>query len=315
MKYYYIDIETTGLEYPQHEIIEIAIINDDGETVFHSLFRPQCNTCEGSSHITGISDEMVKNAPKWDDLKSQVCALLDGAVVIIFNSAFDAQFLGSALYKSKVICAMKLFSRLYGEWSEKYKNWKWQSLRTAVQHITGESYHTAHRAEPDAMDCRTVFNWCIDKMIENDAAGAENRRKNINATFFKRWKGAHFPDADPITPQRIATFRQMMGCEDIESVFQGIMAGALPYDPPKGGFIAYFDRVRNAKRIPIFVTNDPTSGCQFYRLWKNQFGGGTSKYYLVGNFQSEKTGHFAVTESDFKAFKRLNKLLQGVQKN
>ena len=66
-KYYIVlDIETTWLSKYKHQITEIAAIKFDGENVldkFHTLVNPQRNIPSMITKLTGITNEMVKDAP------------------------------------------------------------------------------------------------------------------------------------------------------------------------------------------------------------------------------------------------------------
>ena len=80
------DSETTGLE---GYLVEIGIIDRDGQQVFHSLVNPQCEIEAGAQEVHGISADDVKNAPTFADIEPQLRALLEYKNVVIYNAGFD----------------------------------------------------------------------------------------------------------------------------------------------------------------------------------------------------------------------------------
>jgi DNA polymerase III epsilon subunit-like protein len=60
----YLDLETTGLDQQQDEILEIGLLDDDGRVVLHSLVRPERHGL-GAQAIHGIRPEDVEVAPPW----------------------------------------------------------------------------------------------------------------------------------------------------------------------------------------------------------------------------------------------------------
>ena len=68
-----IDVETTG--YPKNKITDISIFSTDGKSIikeFHSLVNPSTTIPRNITRLTGISDETVKDAPKFFEIAKQV---------------------------------------------------------------------------------------------------------------------------------------------------------------------------------------------------------------------------------------------------
>ena len=58
------DLETTGLNPAEDEILEAAIVTTDGDILFESRFKPACVTeWPKAQNVNGISPEMVADAP------------------------------------------------------------------------------------------------------------------------------------------------------------------------------------------------------------------------------------------------------------
>ena len=81
-----LDSETTGLK---GYLVEIGLIDRDGQQVFHSLVNPQCPIETGAQEIHGISADEVKNAPTFADIEPQLRELLEYKNVVIYNAGFD----------------------------------------------------------------------------------------------------------------------------------------------------------------------------------------------------------------------------------
>ena len=78
----YLDTETTGLE-RFDEIIEISIVDDEGQVVFESLVKPSQPIPYSATMVHGITDEAVQSARAWPIVCQQVReALLQLEVVL-----------------------------------------------------------------------------------------------------------------------------------------------------------------------------------------------------------------------------------------
>ncbi len=100
--YTVIDIETTGLEPRYDEIIEISCIkyrNDAEIEKYHSLVKPECRWSDGSiltdfiSNLTGITDDMLYNAPSFKDIADDIHNFIKNEVLVGHNIKFDISFL------------------------------------------------------------------------------------------------------------------------------------------------------------------------------------------------------------------------------
>lgn len=95
-KYSVIDIETTGGQREGHKIIEIAIINLDGVEVvekFSTLINPEKNIPWGITRLTGITNEMVVDAPKFYEVAKKIVELTENRIFIAHNVFFDYNFI------------------------------------------------------------------------------------------------------------------------------------------------------------------------------------------------------------------------------
>lgn len=170
--YVVIDTETTGLG-EDAEIIEIAIINMRGEVLLDTLVKPTKPVPPEVTEINHITNEMVAHAPAWREVFPKVLEIITNHKWLAWNSAFDARMLQqtcfhsdifagkSAYYGSLVtsrihtshIDAKAVYNQWYGEFDEKHKAFKRQSLATAAARH-GVSVEGAHRA---LADCKMVL--------------------------------------------------------------------------------------------------------------------------------------------------------------
>lgn len=91
-KYLILDTETTGL-HPLDEIVEISIINTKGDILFNSLIKPTQNIPEEATNIHGITDDMVWDAPTWDEVWNQIKEIMMNKTLLIYNSSFDVRMI------------------------------------------------------------------------------------------------------------------------------------------------------------------------------------------------------------------------------
>ena len=84
-EYAIVDIETTGGNASGSRITEIAIVIHDGATVidrFETLVNPQKEIPLPIFALTGINNDMVRDAPIFDDIAEKVFELLTNRVFV-----------------------------------------------------------------------------------------------------------------------------------------------------------------------------------------------------------------------------------------
>ena len=99
MKFAVIDIETTGNQ-PKDEIIQIGLVLiEDMEIVerYTTLINPGIGIPSFISELTGITDEMVADAPRMEEVLPIVMSKLQGRVLVAHNAGFDVAFLQKSL--------------------------------------------------------------------------------------------------------------------------------------------------------------------------------------------------------------------------
>lgn len=95
-KYIAFDIETTGLDPMYDEIIEIGAIKiEDGKEIetFSTLIKPEYEIDEFITELTGITNEMVMDAPKINEVLPKFMDFIKDSVILGHNVNFDINFI------------------------------------------------------------------------------------------------------------------------------------------------------------------------------------------------------------------------------
>ena len=97
-----LDFETTGLSPSKDRVIEIGMIKTDGSgrpiAFWQTLVHPEGPV--GATHIHGITDNDVKNSPKFSEVSSEIVKRLRGQSIVGHNVTFDHSFLEAELARS-----------------------------------------------------------------------------------------------------------------------------------------------------------------------------------------------------------------------
>ncbi len=160
-----LDTETTGLG-DDAEIVEISVINAQGDVLLNSLVKPSKRIPAEATAVNGITDEMVAGAPTWDQLHQQFTDIMSSTEqpLVIYNDAYDIRILNNtariygispAYFTSGFVrnydhvdCAMHLYAEFYGQWDDYRDQYKWQKLTNAVKQC-GLEVEGAHRSLSD----------------------------------------------------------------------------------------------------------------------------------------------------------------------
>ncbi|HIH8965823.1 3'-5' exonuclease [Serratia marcescens] len=169
-----LDTETTGLD-DKAEIIEIAVIDATGKVLLNTLVKPSKPIPAEATAIHGITDEMVKDAPTWPEVSPQLCSLISGKTIAIYNAEYDLRLLEQTdrIWKvtpkisvtPQIVCAMHEYAEFYGQKSDR-GGYKWQKLTAAAEQQGVIIEGTPHRA---LSDCLTTLG-----VIKAMAAGGSS---------------------------------------------------------------------------------------------------------------------------------------------
>jgi DNA polymerase-3 subunit epsilon len=120
----FVDLETTGGNPAYHRITEVGIVRVQNGVLLEewsSLVNPECAIPPYIEAFTGISSEMVADAPRFADVAATILEKLRGSLFVAHNARFDYSFLRSEFrkagvaYAAEVLCTVKLSRRLFPE--------------------------------------------------------------------------------------------------------------------------------------------------------------------------------------------------------
>lgn len=94
-RYVVVDVETTGLSPQSGRIVELAMVTLDSRARVVNEYTTRINPegPVGATHIHGITDRDVKNAPKFADVLPDIMQTMRGAAVVAHNAPFDMSFM------------------------------------------------------------------------------------------------------------------------------------------------------------------------------------------------------------------------------
>lgn len=156
--YAIVDIETTGGSADKSRITEIAIYRYDGEKIvdeFVTLINPESFIPSNITRLTGISNEMVANAPRFFEVARKIVEITDGAFFVAHNVSFDYRFVQAEFkrlgysFTRDTLCTVKL-SRKYLPGYSSY------SLGSICSDLN-ISINGRHRAAGDALATVKLF--------------------------------------------------------------------------------------------------------------------------------------------------------------
>jgi len=197
--YAIVDIETTGGYAAANGIIEICIKIFDGASIieeFETLINPNQSIPRYIQAFTGIDNEMVRQAPRFEEVAEKVYTCLQGNVFVAHNVNFDYSFIKSHLefygyaFHAKKLCTVRLARQIFpGLLSYSLGN-----LCNSLQ----IDLNNRHRAGGDAAATVVLFK----KLLDHDAKGviqASLNRNSKEAVLPPNVPKAHF-DALPSHP-------------------------------------------------------------------------------------------------------------------
>lgn len=163
LPYVVVDVETTGGQpWGSDRVTEVAAVTvDGGETslAFHSLINPGRPIPWHITRLTGIDDEMVREAPRFADIAGELAAHLVGRVFVAHNASFDFGFLDAEFSRvaptplgtlvQAQLCTVRLARRLLSHLPRRNLD--------AVSAHYGVTIADRHRASGDALATAEVL--------------------------------------------------------------------------------------------------------------------------------------------------------------
>ena len=165
--YAILDIETTGGQFNEEGITEIAIYKYDGTQIvdqFISLVNPEKPIQPFVVKLTGINNAMLRSAPKFHEVAKRIIEITQDCILVAHNAEFDYRILRTEFrrlgypYEAKTICTVELAKRLIPEQVS-------YSLGKLVRAL-GIPIADRHRASGDALATTKLFQLLLDKDLE-----------------------------------------------------------------------------------------------------------------------------------------------------
>ncbi len=156
-----VDIETCAgkYEFRKGRITEICILVHDGLQVvdkFSTLINPECHIGSFFAKLSGITNEMVEQAPKFHEVAKEIIRYTEGHIFVAHNVGFDYGFIREEFaalgfkFKRETLCTVRLSRKLLpGKLS--------YSLSKLCSSL-GIENETWHRAEGDAVATAKLFD-------------------------------------------------------------------------------------------------------------------------------------------------------------
>jgi len=154
-----IDVETTGGRAARDKITEIAIVLFDGEKIietYETLLNPECKISGFISQLTGITNEMVEDAPRFFEVARKVVEMTTDAVFVAHNARFDYSFIREEFrrlgytYTRKTLCTVQLSRKSFPGLPS-------YSLGKLIQHFN-IPVKERHRAMADTLATTELFS-------------------------------------------------------------------------------------------------------------------------------------------------------------
>ncbi len=165
--YCILDIETTGGQFNEEGITEIAIYKFDGHEVvdqFISLVNPEIPIQPFVVKLTGINNAMLRSAPKFFEVAKRIIEITSDCVIVAHNASFDYRILRTEFkrlgfdFQAKTLCTVELSKKLIPEQPS-------YSLGKLVRAL-GIPMADRHRASGDAMATTKLFKMLLEKDVE-----------------------------------------------------------------------------------------------------------------------------------------------------
>lgn len=163
-----LDLETTGLSNYRDDVLQLSVIDGDGNILINSYVKPYYNSLwEEAQRINNISPDMVADAPELHELVPKLKGIFESCDTIIgYNTLFDLSFLGFLDFSERpIIDVMDDFAPIYGEWSDYHGDYKWQKLVTCAEYYGFDWNSIKESAHNSLGDCYATLH-CYNKMKE-----------------------------------------------------------------------------------------------------------------------------------------------------
>lgn len=178
-----VDIETTGGTARTHKIIEVAIVTMDAGGIidkYATLINPNQFIPPFITSLTGITNELVEDAPIFSDVADEILRRTEGRIFVAHNVNFDYNFLKKEFneigvkFDRKKLCTVRLAKKIFPG----YRSYGLGALTNQL----GITIDDRHRALGDALATGEVMELLI-KHDHNDFIGFSLKKTSREATL------------------------------------------------------------------------------------------------------------------------------------
>lgn len=190
-KYIVLDTETTGLNAAEDELLQVSIIDEEGNVLFDSYIRPTQHTeWAEAERVNHITPEMVDNSPTIEEVMSEINNILKRYDKIVgYNVRFDADFLkhngAEFADNTNFVDSMKIFSLYFSADNKRcklteaadYFCYDWSEHEEAHNSL-GDCYATLYVYKKLTTDTLT-----IERVIDGKRIGIELTPEEIRQAY------------------------------------------------------------------------------------------------------------------------------------
>ncbi len=187
-RYAIVDLETTGGMAKRDKITEVGIVileNNEVVDSYATLVNPGRSIPFQITRITGITDDMVADAPPFFEVAKKIVEMTDGAIFVAHNVRFDYGFLKAEFaslgytFTRRQLCTVRLSRKAF-------PGLRSYALGNLIKHFDIE-VHARHRALDDAKATTIILQkilnqdygeYTADQMV-NDGVKASKLPQNI----------------------------------------------------------------------------------------------------------------------------------------
>ncbi len=161
----YYDTETTGISAAKDRIVEIAAFDPVQNRTFVQFVNPGMPIPKEASAIHHITDEMVKDAPTWQEIGRTFEEFCGSDTVLIAhnNDSFDKVFLEEEYKRNQMTMPEWPFIDSL-KWARKYRSDLPRHTLQILREVYNIPANQAHRALDDVMVLSEVFSQMIDDL-------------------------------------------------------------------------------------------------------------------------------------------------------
>ncbi len=187
------DIETTGLYPAKDKITEIGAVKVENGKItekFNTFVNPGMPIPEFITKLTGITDEMVADAPDTSAALDSFIEFAGGMPVVAHNASFDTGFIkyhareNNKMFNNTILDTLQLSRYLFPQLSK-------HKLDVVAKHL-GIRLDNHHRAVDDAQATAEIFVRCLELVAEKGASTVEEIDRVLSGHFdFRKAESFH----------------------------------------------------------------------------------------------------------------------------